>query len=110
MAYTLTFTPDKTYAGSKVNLELADDAGVAVPTGVPVEWQVPGGKVRKHGQTRWTWDTTGVQPGTYDVIARIDGEEVARDPYDLEKAPYGDRKSTRLNSSHNRESRMPSSA
>ena len=35
---------------------------------------------------------------------------VVDDPRDLSKMTYSDRKSTRLNSSHNRESRMPSSA
>ena len=39
------------------------------------------------------------------LAATVDGQE-----WDLSRSINADRKSTRLNSSHNRESRMPSSA
>ena len=81
--HTLTFIPDKTYAGSKVTLELTDTAGLHV------DWHVPGGRVRKHGEGKWIWDTTGVQPGSYEITASADGKELASDSYQLEKAPYG---------------------
>jgi hypothetical protein len=44
------------------------------------------------------------------VVARVDGEEITRRDLQVELQASGDRKSTRLNSSHRYISRMPSSA
>ena len=45
-----------------------------------------------------------------DAIGRLPGLMIQRDGGEGQKIIIRDRKSTRLNSSHNRESRMPSSA
>ena len=66
-------------------------------------------------QPLYVYDTLIVQPWLKGVIAQIRGEKAipgvdAGDEKAVKKAKEGDRKSTRLNSSHWKQSRMPSSA
>ena len=50
-------------------------------------------------------------PTTYDKLEMVLTDRQAQQSYSEEREPFnGDRKSTRLNSSHIEESRMPSSA
>ena len=96
MIYTVTFNPSLDYIVSVNNFQLGMTNRTAT------EMMLPGGKGIN---VSIVLKNLGLENTALGFVAGFTGDEIQRQVEEI-----GDRKSTRLNSSHSTSSRMPSSA